>query len=91
MAPRLTYPVILGRDWPDFPKVLHTANLGTPSVLMALERDTLEVECEPEEDHDLDDLGGKAVTPPHQLTRRAPAWKSILPRIRGKTPHSVYE
>lgn len=30
LAPRLTYSVILGRGWLDFPEVLCTANLGTP-------------------------------------------------------------
>lgn len=64
LAPRLAYPVILGRDWLDFPKVLRTVNLGTTPVPMALGGDTLKVGCEPEKDHDLDNLGREAATPP---------------------------
>lgn len=39
---RLAYPIILGRDWPDFTEVLYTANLGNPLIPMALEADNLE-------------------------------------------------
>ncbi|XP_039350157.1 uncharacterized protein LOC120374479 [Mauremys reevesii] len=39
LAPRLAYPVILGRDWPEFPAVLCRHAEGSPQVTPALEGD----------------------------------------------------
>ncbi|XP_050804276.1 putative SCAN domain-containing protein SCAND2P [Gopherus flavomarginatus] len=39
LAPRLAYPVILGRDWPEFPEVLRCNTRERPRVTPALEGD----------------------------------------------------
>lgn len=42
VAPNLPYPIILGREWPEFSQVLHTATLRTSPEKLAFEGDPLE-------------------------------------------------